>query len=101
MHQGSSVRLEVTADGPRGRASGARGERRCSVPRVINASRSSSGNGAGEDVSDRGFISRKHHGVTAREFGMINAFACTVADNLLNVGSRVSCSIELAGKGKP
>lgn len=61
----------------------------------------SSGNGAGEDVSDGGFISRKRRGVTAREFSVINAFACTVADNLLNVGSRVSCSTDLVEKGKP
>lgn len=68
---------------------------------VINAPWTSSGNGAGEDVSDRGFISRKGCSVMAREFSMINAFVCTVTDNLLNVGSRVSCSTELVGKGKP
>lgn len=52
-------------------------------------------------MSDGGFISRKHRGVTAREFSVINAFACAGADNLLNVGSRASCSTDLAGKGKP
>ena len=71
------------------------------MPRVLNASRPSSGSGAGEDASDRGFISRKLRGVTAREFGESNAFACAVADSRLNVGSRVSCSTTLVGKGEP
>lgn len=67
---------------------------------VMNAQRPRSGNGAGEDMRDRGFISRKLRSVMAREFSMINVFVCTGAGNLLNVGSRVSCSTELAEKGK-
>lgn len=74
---------------------------RASGDKLINVSWLSSGNRAGKDVSDRGFISRKRRGVMAREFSGINAFACPAADNLLNVGSRVSCSSEPAGKGKP
>lgn len=69
--------------------------------KLINVSWLSSGSRAGKDVSDRGFISWKCCGVTAREFSRINAFACPAADNLLNVGSRVSCSSEPVGKGKP
>lgn len=59
----------------------------CSVLWVMNAQRPHSGNGAGEDMRDRGFISRKLRSVMAREFSMINVFVCAGAGNLLNVGS--------------
>lgn len=74
---------------------------RASGDKLISVSWLRSGNRAGKDVSDRGFISRKRRSVTAQEFSGINAFACPAADNLLNVGSRVSCSSEPVGKGKP
>lgn len=54
-----------------------------------------------KDVRDRGFISWKRRRVTAGEFCRINAFACPAADNLLNVGSRVSCSTEPVGRENP